>query len=429
MGSTQQRLDLGVGLIALGAVDVVWPDISDLVDVVEVEPQTLWEGAAGARRRIAPEPLAWLRGLDRPLLSHGVGFPVGGTTAPEPDGVAASARSARELGAVHWSEHLAFNRAGDRFAGFLLPPVQTPEAVAAAARHIASYQDRLDRPFLVETPTNYLQPVAGDLRDGEYVAAVAEAADCGILLDLHNIWTNERNGRQSVDDYLADLPLDRVGEVHLAGGYETAGYYLDAHVGAVDPALLEIAARVVPRLPRVRALVFEAVPQSVAVLGVEGLREVLASLHALASLPVAGSAPLPAGPSGSVASSGEPVARERRTTAEREAELLAYTTRASDHLGSPDPGADLMRALTDEGRLSLLVEGHGAELGGLITAHGSDGARALLRRFLAETPASAWPEEQGRAFRAWLRSQPAASPAAAATAAPASVIRNRESIR
>lgn len=391
------RLDLGVGLIALGAVDVVWPDIADLVDVVEVEPQTLWCGAQGERRRLACEPLAWLRGLDRPLLSHGVGFPVGGTTAPDADGVAASARSARELDAVHWSEHLAFNQAGDRFAGFLLPPIQTPDAVAAAARHIASYQDSLDRPFLVETPTNYLRPVPGDLRDGEYVAAVAEAADCGILLDLHNIWTNERNGRQSVGDYLADLPLERVQEVHLAGGFETAGYYLDAHVGAIDPVLLELAAEVVPRLPHLRALIFEAVPQSVAVLGADGLRGVLESLHELAALP----AEVPAYPAVPPRASGPVVAPARRT-ADREAELLAYTTRASDDLAVPDPGADLIRALTDEGRLSLLVADHSAELGAMLATLGAEGTRERLRDFLTTSPASAWPEEQSGAFRAWL---------------------------
>lgn len=396
---TPRRLDLGVGLIALGAVDVVWPDIADLVDVVEVEPQTLWRGAYGDQRRIAEEPLAWLRGLDRPLLSHGVGFPVGGTTPPDPEGVAASARSARELDAVHWSEHLAFNRAGDRFAGFLLPPIQTAEAVDAAARHIATYQESLDRPFLVETPTNYLQPVPGDLRDGEYVAAVAEAADCGILLDLHNIWANERNGRQCVSDYLAELPLERVQELHLAGGFETVGYYLDAHVGAIDPALLELASAVVPRLPNLRAIIFEAVPQSVAVLGADGLRRVLASLHALAELPpVPAVAAVPRRDAAPMTGS----TTQRRRTADREAELLAYTTRATNDLDVRDPGADLIRALTDEGRLSLLVADHADELGRMLARWGPDGTHERLRDFLTSSPASAWPEEQGRAFEQWL---------------------------
>src|SRR6478609_3146264 len=103
------RLDLGVGLIAAGGVDLLWPDIADLVQVVEVEPQTLWDHADRDGRSIRTEALSWLRSLQRPLLSHGVGFPVGGTTPPDADGVRASARSARDLDAVHWSEHLSFN--------------------------------------------------------------------------------------------------------------------------------------------------------------------------------------------------------------------------------------------------------------------------------------------------------------------------------
>lgn len=391
------RFDLGVGVIALGALDQLWDGIEDLVDVVEVEPQTLWETRFGGGKVISPEPLAWLRSCGRPLLAHGVGYPVGGMTAPSAEGVLASAASARDLDAAHWSEHLAFNVAGDAHAGFLLPPVQTAEAVAAAVRHIRGYQDAFDRPFLVETPTNYLQPVPGDLSDGEYVAAIAEAADCGILLDLHNIWTNERNGRQSVDDFLSLIPLDRVWEVHLAGGFETDGYYLDAHVGPIDPELLALAARVVPTLPRVRAVVYEAVPASLAEQGVAGLRDVLTGMHRIVDAPRIDGPPRRSAPVG--ASASAPVSGG---TAEREAELVAYTTRASDLLSSPDPGATLMRALTDEARLSLLVRTHPEVLGGLLTVLGRERTAAALTDFLTASPASLWTDEQGTAFAEWL---------------------------
>ena len=367
------RLDLGVGIIALGSLDHVWSGIGGLVDVVEVEPQTLWPSRVSGGQQLSPEPLAWLRSCGRPLISHGVGFPVGGTTAPDPGGVAASAASARELGAVHWSEHLAFNVAGDAYAGFLLPPVQTPMAVEAAIGHITAYRRLDDRPFLVETPTNYLQPVDGDLGDGEYVAAIADGADCGILLDLHNVWTNERNGRQSVDDFIAALPLERVWEVHLAGGFETNGYYLDAHVGPIDPRLLELAARIVPRLPRLRALIYEAIPISLAAQGIRGLHDVLVSMHEIADLPpqAASTASVTTAPFASAPTADETPERagrgapvDARSTEAREAELLAFTTRKTATLAADDPGARLMRSLTDQARLSLLVRDHEAILRG-----------------------------------------------------------------
>jgi len=403
---TWSRLDLGVGIIALGTLDHLWAGIADLVDVVEVEPQTLWVSGPDGSQHIAPEPLDWLRGCGRPLLAHGVGFPVGGTQAPDRGGVRDAARSARDLDAVHWSEHLAFNAVGDAYAGFLLPPVQTHEAVAAAVSHIGYYQELYGRPFLVETPTNYLRPVPGDLDDGAYVAAIAEQADCGVLLDLHNIWTNQRNGRQPVTDYLAQLPLDRVWEVHLAGGFETGGYYLDAHVGAIDPELLELAARVLPTLPNVRAVIYEAVPASLAAQGAEGLRRVLTGLHEIAALPTAQPF-LAAGTSRpNTQSDRDPQPPTPGTTARREAELLAYTTRASDRLAQFDPGAALMRALTDQARLSGLVRHHQGELEALLAVLGAQGTEGVLTEFLAASPASSWPEEQSRVFDRWLTGRP-----------------------
>lgn len=112
-------------------------------------------------------------------------------------------------------------------------------------------------PFAVETGVNYLHPRAEELPDGAFVAGVAMAADCGILLDLHNVWTNERNGRQAVDDFVAQIPLERVWEVHLAGGSELEGYWLGSHSGGIPDELHALAARVIPQLPNLRALIFE----------------------------------------------------------------------------------------------------------------------------------------------------------------------------
>ena len=392
------RLDLGVGLIAAGGVDLLWPDIADVVDVVEVEPQTLWDHTRGDGRRLERRALGWLRSLDRPLLSHGVGFPVGGTFPPDPDGVRAAARSARELDAVHWSEHLSFNRTGaeGEHAGYLLPPIPTPDSVSAAVGHIRTYQQQLDRPFLVETPTSYLRPLPGDLPDGEYVARIAEEADCGILLDLHNIWSNELNGRQAVADFVDAIPLERVWEVHFAGGFDFEGYHLDAHVGPVAEPLLQLARDVVPRLPNVRALLFEAVPESVVALGAPGLRTVLQQLRGVAQLPVAPSAPKRGGAATAAASPGSSL------TADREAALLAFTTRHSDVLPDGDRGAQVLRLLTDEARLSLLAVHRADVLGRLLRRHGSARTEALLQAFLAESSASSWPRDQAEAFDVWL---------------------------
>ncbi len=416
MTTAPSHLELGVGLIVTGGVDLLWHDVEDLVDVLEVEPQTLWDGNDGRGRRIAKDALRWLRSTQRPLLSHGVGYPVGGTCPPDPDGVAAAALSAREVEASHWSEHLSFNRVGapgsQRYAGYLLPPVPTPESAAAAVGHVGRYQDRFDRPFLVETPTSYVRATPGDLTDGEYVAAVALGADCGILLDLHNIWANELNGRQRVEDFLATIPLDRVREVHVAGGDSLGEVYLDSHVGPVAPEVLEIARGVLPRLPNVRAVLFEAVPHSIASLRAEGLRGVLGDLHEVVDGARAAGVTLADPPSPAGAAPAAPARRpDDGSTARREAALLDYTTRAVEHLDAHDPGAEALRHLTDQARLSLLVGTHRTELATLMTRLGPDGARAALGHFLARAPATAWSGEQGPAFDAWYATLVAEEPA------------------
>jgi uncharacterized protein (UPF0276 family) len=399
------RLDLGVGIVAVPGIDSIWSDIVDLVEVVEVEPQTFWERRGGGGWQLSEPSYEWLDGLRRPVVCHGVGYPVGGSVRPDPDGVDLTAVSARRLRARQWSEHLSFNRAerdGCQLeACFFLPPVQTWATVEAAIAGIDDYQARLDVPFLVETPANYLRPTPGELDDGRFVAEVATRADCGILLDLHNVWTNERNGRQSVRDFVGRLPLERVLEVHLAGGSIEAGYYLDAHDGPVADDLLARAAEVLPMLPNIRAVIFEATPEAVARIGADGVRRVLQNLHRLVE-PVR-SAPVPARhpwerrsrPSRRLRSA------DRSLSAGREHALAAFTTRKTPDWVDDDPGAFLLRDLTDHARLSMITLSRPDLVRRLVATQGRDGALTTAEAYLRECPAGLLTGDEGAQFAAW----------------------------
>ncbi|GAA0984087.1 hypothetical protein GCM10009555_057170 [Acrocarpospora macrocephala] len=252
--------ELGVGL-------VYWPgfeSLLDQVDVVEVEPQVFWfaPDTDGEPFRLDQRAFERLSRIRKPKLVHGVGHPVGGTEADERH-LQPFAESVALLQAPWASEHLSFNRLHGTDLGFLLPPVQSEEGIALAVENIRALRERLPVPFAFETGVSYLRPQAGELSDGTFFAAIARAADCGILLDLHNLWANERNGRQAALDVVAELPLERVVEVHLAGGREYAGYWVDAHSGPVPPEVLDIARQVIPRLPNLKAVVYEVMPESV----------------------------------------------------------------------------------------------------------------------------------------------------------------------
>jgi uncharacterized protein len=254
---------LGVGMVHAPGLEPVLEAGGDLIDVIEIEPQL--RRAPDGRYQLDDGLFAAAERFGQPKLIHGVGFPVGGTHCPDAADLGPFAAAIERTAPAWASEHLSFNKAsvGGRefFGGFLLPPVQTMRAARIAAGNIRAIKDLLPVPFAFETGVNYLTPQPGEMPDGAFFAAVAEQADCGILLDLHNLWCNERNGRQRVLDVVAELPLDRVWEVHLAGGSEVDGLWLDAHSGAPPQPLYELAGQVLPSLPNLGAVIFEITPE------------------------------------------------------------------------------------------------------------------------------------------------------------------------
>src|SRR5205814_4125055 len=131
---------------------------------------------------------------------HGVGFPVASVRPPDPAHLRPLVECITLTGAEWASEHLNFNRGEDADgiydAGFLLPPCQNPEGACVAAASARQSAVALPVPFLVENGVSYLAPRRGELSDGMFLREVVEQADCELLLDLHNAWTNDRNGRQ-----------------------------------------------------------------------------------------------------------------------------------------------------------------------------------------------------------------------------------------
>ena len=258
--------ELGVGLVYFQGFENFLASHASLIDVVEIEPQTFWYDKNNAcdAFKYDPEVTDFLRAYDKPKLFHGVGYPVGGTILPPPQQFNTLRQQCNELKPEWVSEHLSFNMFSDAGreinSGFLLPPIQSKEGVKTAVDNIRHYKAEMNMPFAFETGVNYLQPRKNEISDGLFARSVAEEADCHILLDLHNILTNQRNGRQSVKDFLAELPLERVIELHMGGGIYYKDFYLDAHSGASDAELFGILEEIVGKLPNLKALMFEINP-------------------------------------------------------------------------------------------------------------------------------------------------------------------------
>ena len=101
---------------------------------------------------------------------------------------------------------------------------------------IRAVQDFLERPLVLENPSSYAEFRASTMGEAEFIARMAEEADCGLLLDVNNVYVRSRNHGVDPIAYIDTIPADRVVQYHLAGHTPMEGYLLDTHVGPVpDP--------------------------------------------------------------------------------------------------------------------------------------------------------------------------------------------------
>lgn len=152
----------------------------------------------------------------RPLSLHGVGLSLGGAERPDAEHLAALKRLVDRFDPSLVSEHLAWSRLGARCLPDLLPVPRTDEALACVARNVEIVQQALGRTILVENPAHYLA-VDGDWSEPEFLAELARRTGCGLLIDVNNVAVAAHNLGFDAAAYLAALPHDAIGEIHVAG--------------------------------------------------------------------------------------------------------------------------------------------------------------------------------------------------------------------
>jgi uncharacterized protein (UPF0276 family) len=178
-------------------------------------------------------------GLNRALLRriseryslsfHGVNLNLGGVDTLDTGYLQKLKGAIDELQPALISEHACFNTHQQHYFHDLMPIPYTEEAVANMAARIRQVQDYLGRRILIENISRYYCYTESQLSEGEFLSAVCEEADCGLLLDLNNAYVNQCNLGEDLNDFVSALPLSRVGEIHLAGYCEQDGLLIDTH--------------------------------------------------------------------------------------------------------------------------------------------------------------------------------------------------------
>jgi len=243
---------------------------SDLVSFVEITPETLCrQRAKGSTTQIEiiPDRIATAQdtcaGL--PVVVHGVELSIGSAHGLNDAYLQMLDSFQKEWPFVWHSEHLGFQTiAADNDStleiGVPLPMPATVEAVELVAGRSTAIQQRYSVPFLLENPAHYFSALPADPEIGNeygFLTAFTEKSGCYLLLDLHNLYCNAVNHHFDAREVIDTLPLDRVIEIHVAGGSWRDGFWMDAHDGRVPEPVWELLEYVLPSVPNVAGVVFE----------------------------------------------------------------------------------------------------------------------------------------------------------------------------
>lgn len=224
------------------------PETERAIDFLEIIPEN-YVGRGGHDRQTL------LKCRERwPMLCHGVSVSAG---SPDPLDLAYLAELKELLHGLEiplYTDHLCYTTVGGFQSHQLLPLPFNGDAVRHAAARIRRISDALDLPVAVENITFYAFMPGTDLDHAQFVAAVCTEADCGLLLDVNNLYVNCVNHGRDPLEQLAKLPLNRVRQIHLAGHSDQGGRLIDDHGSPTCPEVLALYEVVVQRVGDVPTL-------------------------------------------------------------------------------------------------------------------------------------------------------------------------------
>ncbi|MFD5228896.1 DUF692 domain-containing protein [Streptomyces qaidamensis] len=240
-----ERLGTGIG----------WrPEIADAVermpgiDWVEAVAENVCPGHL-------PDSLRRLRERGVTVVPHGVSLGLGGADRPDAGRLTALAERAEALGSPLVTEHIAFVRAGGPLtasphleAGHLLPVPRTRDALDVLCENVRIAQDALPVPLAVENIAALIGWPGEEMTEGQFLYELADRTGVRLLIDVANLHTNHVNRGEDPSKALAELPLEAIAYVHVAGGFERDGVWHDSHAHPVPRPVLDILTDLASRL-------------------------------------------------------------------------------------------------------------------------------------------------------------------------------------
>lgn len=215
-------LGFGMGLRSQHYPDIVeaWPSE---VDWFEIISENCMESDGRPKRMLERVREHY------PVVMHGVSLSIGSTDPLNKDYLKNLKALAAWVRPAWVSDHVCWTGTHGINTHDLLPVPYTEEALRHIVPRVKQVQEYLNRPILLENPSSYLGFRDVDMPEWEFLARLADEAECGLLLDVNNVYVNAFNHRFDPKTYLDHIPADRVVQIHLAGHENLGTHIIDTH--------------------------------------------------------------------------------------------------------------------------------------------------------------------------------------------------------
>ena len=171
-----------------------------------------------------------------PIVMHGVSLSIGSTDPLNFDYLKKVKRLAKEVNAGWISDHLCWTGVAGRNTHDLLPIPFNRQTLRHVVRRVRIVQDFLERPLVLENPSSYVTFRDSTMEEWEFVTRLAEEADCGLLLDVNNVYVSSFNHDMDPVEFVSSLPHERIVQFHLAGHSNYTTHLIDTHDDhVIDP--------------------------------------------------------------------------------------------------------------------------------------------------------------------------------------------------
>lgn len=216
------------------------------VDCLEITAEHFFHGGERRLKDLAARYL---------LMVHGLSLSLGTPGPLDADRLERFARVV-QIAKPQWiSEHIAFTRTVEGDLGHLNPVPPTREMVSIMADHAREVAERCGKRLLLENITSHVQ-LNGELSETDFLNAICDRANCGLLLDVTNLFINSRNHKFDPLHWLREIEPGRIEQLHLVGYSLENGRYFDSHSQPIQEELIDLASAVVEHSP-VKAIILE----------------------------------------------------------------------------------------------------------------------------------------------------------------------------